>query len=90
MGGHGDTTQGAGGGQPPGHGGGAGGCGLGDSYCAVKGYLVATVLGLLLLLVAAVHIMTRDKATKAGGEVTAGPRAESEPAAPQGASPWQQ
>lgn len=62
---------------------------MGDGYCTVKGYLVATVLGLLLLLVAAVHIVTRDKATEGRGEVSAGPRAGSEPPAPQAASPWQ-
>ena len=89
----GDTaTQGAGGGQPPGGGGGPGVCGVQDRYCVVKGYLVAAVFGPLLMLMAAVHVVTRDKATELGDEVSAGPRAGSEPpgiTAPQGPSPWQ-
>ncbi|KAM6190409.1 uncharacterized protein WM294_013906 [Sarcoramphus papa] len=64
----GDTaTQGASGVQPPGGGGGPGVCGVQDRYCVVKGYLVAAVFGPLLMLMAAVHVMTRDKATRAGG-----------------------
>lgn len=88
----GDTpTPGAGGGQPPGDGGGPEVCGVRDRYCVVKGYLVATIFGPLLILVAAVHVVTRDKATEPGDEVSAGPRVGSEPpgfTAPQGPSPW--
>ncbi|KAM6038184.1 uncharacterized protein LJ206_000345 [Theristicus caerulescens] len=78
------TTQGAGGGP--------GACGARDRYCAVKGYLVAAIFGPLLMLVVAIHVVTRDKATKPGNEVSAGPRVGSEPpgiAAAQGPSPWQ-
>ncbi|XP_074665555.1 uncharacterized protein LOC141916704 [Strix aluco] len=61
------VTWGAGWGQPPGNGGGSGGCGVQDQYCVVKGYLVAAVFGPLLMLVVAIHIVTRDKATELGG-----------------------
>ncbi|XP_074784878.1 uncharacterized protein LOC141971435 [Athene noctua] len=84
------VTWGAGGGQPPGNGGGSGGCGVQDRYCVVKGYLVAAVFGPLLLLVVAIHIMTRDKATELG--VSVGPRVGSEPPSittPQGPASWQ-
>lgn len=58
----GDTgTQGTGGGQPPGGSSGPEACRVQDYYCVVKGYLMATVFGLLLMLVATVHIVTRDK-----------------------------
>jgi len=86
------TTQGAGGGQPPGDGRGPGVCEARGHYCVVKGYLVATILGLLLMLVAAVHVMTRDKATELGDEVSAGPRVGSEPpgiSTPWRPAPWQ-
>lgn len=59
------VTEGEGGGQPPGGGGGPGTCGVQDRYCVVKGYLVTAVFGPLLMLVAAVHVATRDKATEA-------------------------
>lgn len=64
------VTEGEGGGQPPGGGGGPGTCRVQDRYCVVKGYLVAAVFGPLLMLVAAVHVATRDKATEAvpGGQ----------------------
>ncbi|XP_065516282.1 uncharacterized protein LOC136004086 isoform X1 [Lathamus discolor] len=81
--GAGDTgKQDTGGRQPPGS------CWAQDRYCLVKGYLMAGVFVPLVLLVAAVHIMTRDKGTKAGNGVLAGV----EPphiTAPQGPSPWQ-
>ncbi|XP_072702575.1 uncharacterized protein [Ciconia boyciana] len=86
------TTQSTGGGQPPGSNGGPGACGVRDHYCAVKGYLVAAVFGPLLILVATIHIMTRDKATKPGDEVSVGPTVGSEPpgiTAVQGPYPWQ-
>lgn len=56
----GDTrTQGTSRGQPPG-----GAVGQGHAGCSVvKGYLMATIFGLLLMLVATVHIVTRDKGT---------------------------
>ncbi|XP_052654014.1 uncharacterized protein LOC128146586 [Harpia harpyja] len=60
----GDTrTQGTGGGQPPDGSGGLEACGVQDYYCVVKAYLMATVFGLLLMLVATVHNVTRDKGT---------------------------
>ncbi|KAK4807801.1 hypothetical protein QYF61_023634 [Mycteria americana] len=86
------TTQGTGGGQPPGGSGGPGACGVRDGYCAVKGYLVAAVFGPLLILVATIHVMTRDKATEPGDEVSAGQGVGSEPpgiTAVQGPYPWQ-
>lgn len=63
----GETEPGAGDAMPQGEGGGPGTCRMQDRYCVVKGYLVAAVLGPLLMLVAAVHIVTRDKATEPGG-----------------------
>ncbi|XP_027766339.1 uncharacterized protein LOC114072666, partial [Empidonax traillii] len=62
-------------------GGGLGTCGGWRHYCELKGYLVAAVLGPLLVLLVAVHLVTRDKVS-AGTE---SPRA----AIPQGWSPWQ-
>ncbi|XP_014814020.1 PREDICTED: uncharacterized protein LOC106897721 [Calidris pugnax] len=83
------TTQGEGGGQPPGGGGGTGRCGVWDHYCVVKGWLVATIFGPLLILVVAVHVVTRDKATKPG-EAQGGPMGCEPPGitAPRGPSPW--
>ncbi|XP_069734491.1 uncharacterized protein [Phaenicophaeus curvirostris] len=72
--------------------GGPAGCGVQDNYCVVKGYLVAAVVGSLLVLVASIHIVTRDKATETGNEVSPGPGWGSEPfgiSVPQGASLWQ-
>ncbi|XP_050186275.1 uncharacterized protein LOC126647788 [Myiozetetes cayanensis] len=75
------TTPGTGGGQPPGGREGLGTCGGWRHYCVLKGYLVAAVLGPLLVLLVIVHLVTRDKVS-AGDE---SPRA----AIPQGWSPWQ-
>ncbi|XP_027636447.1 uncharacterized protein LOC114010995 [Falco peregrinus] len=60
------VTQGTGGGQPLDKGGRSGMCPAQNGYCVVKGYLVAVIFGLLLLVVAAVHIVTRDS-HQAGG-----------------------
>ncbi|XP_061299767.1 uncharacterized protein LOC133263913 [Pezoporus flaviventris] len=81
--GAGDTgTQDTGGRHHPGS------CGAQDRYCLLKGYLMAGVFVPLALLVAAVHIMTRDKGTKAGNGVLAGVEPPSI-TTPQGPSPWQ-
>ncbi|KAM6331177.1 uncharacterized protein FN964_015283 isoform 1-T1 [Alca torda] len=62
----------------------------GDGDCMVKGCLVATVFGPLLMLVATVHIVPRDKATEPGGMLGVSPVGCEPPgiAAPQGPSPW--
>ncbi|XP_074931110.1 uncharacterized protein LOC142048288 [Phalacrocorax aristotelis] len=86
------TTEGAGGGEPPGGSSGMGVCRAPGQYCVVKGYCVAAVFGPLLILVATVHFVTRDKATKLGGEVPMGPRTGFSPpniTTPQQPSPWQ-
>ncbi|KAM8986247.1 uncharacterized protein PRD47_018509 [Ara ararauna] len=81
--GAGDTvTQDTGGRQPPVS------CRAQDHYCLVKGYLMAGVFVPLVLLVAAVHIMTRDKGTKAGNRVLAGVEPPGITTL-QGPSPWQ-
>lgn len=86
------ATQGAGGGQPPGSGGGTAACGVQSRYCVVKGYLMATIFVPLLVLVVTIHVMTRDKAAEPGDQVPVGLRVESEPpviTAAQGLSPQQ-
>ncbi|XP_027525424.1 uncharacterized protein LOC113960203 [Corapipo altera] len=75
-------------GQPPEGRGGPGTCGGWGHYCELKGYLVAAVLGPLLVLVVTVHLVTRDKATELGDEVSAGSESPGT-AIPLGSSPWQ-
>ncbi|XP_021232417.1 uncharacterized protein LOC110387972 [Numida meleagris] len=55
----GGTTPGPGRGQIPGAGGAPGLCGTRGGYCTLRGYLVAAVFGPLVVLLVAVHVVTR-------------------------------
>lgn len=53
------TTLGPGKGQLPGAGEAPGPCGAQGGYCTLRGYLVASVFGPLVVLLVAVHVVTR-------------------------------